>query len=130
MDELSCAKCGERLPLVSSVEPVESRHPCPQCGSTSRSFKRAASVDMPFYSSVGVRQKRPGLNRPVREMESGTRIDKGGRPVRKVRIIDRERDRYVENVVDQRTGEVLADKDEKLSEHRSGPEKKEEKEGC
>lgn len=37
--------------------------------------------------------------------------------MRKVRILDRDNNRYVEKVVDPETGEVLRDVEEPLSEH-------------
>jgi len=58
------------------------------------------------------------------ELEQGEKIGKDGKLVYKKSKKDREHSNsphsYIENVIDIETGEVIVDKDEKLSDHREG----------
>jgi len=48
-----------------------------------------------------------------------------GKPVRKVRVIDREKDTYLERICDKKTGKVIHESIEPLSDHEGhGSDKK------
>jgi len=69
-------------------------------------------------TSLGHKLKRPGISRPIAEGFNGWEQRKSvGDQVRKVRLIDRENDRYIERVETEQ-GEVIHETDHPLSEHR------------
>jgi len=72
--------------------------------------------------------KTPGVNRPRIEFVEGDDLHRDfGRWMKLSRQIDRENDRYRETVVDPKTGRVVHECDEPLSEHRGhGSAKREE----
>ncbi len=112
-----CKKCGREL------NPVQ--RPCPYCGGTGINYVRSASVKVVFRASTLWKQIRTGRKRPIREGKSGWSAsgDAAKHPngVDKMTLIDREKDEYEKKVVDKRTGEVVKDLKEPLSQHRSNP---------
>jgi hypothetical protein len=122
--EVTCALCGTALDDDLDA-PAERRQPCPNCGSTARNAHIYVSGSAVGHSSLRLRQKRPGfLGRSgrskgglVREVLQGEEQSADGSWVDKVRVKDREADRYAERVV-AKDGTVLHDVDEPLSEHR------------
>jgi len=51
------------------------------------------------------------------EVLKGNEFNSAGHMMRKERIIDRQNDRYIENVIDEDTGETVRQIDEPLSQH-------------
>lgn len=67
---------------------------------------------------VSVKVKNPGESRPSIEVKAVPEHnrDRGGQ-VHVERIVDREKDRYIERITDYETGEVIRECDEPLSKH-------------
>jgi len=66
---------------------------------------------------LGLKERRPGLKRPILEMIDGMRRGRNGVIVRIRRLIDRDNYRYRERVETQ-DGKLIVDKDEDLRQHR------------
>jgi hypothetical protein len=109
-------QCGTVLPLENNVN---SRTPCPSCGSTTRVFERTESATThPINTSLGLKARSAGGGRPWYELFAGGQWSDGlKRIVQKVRIINRRDDAYHERVVDIETGTILKDYSERLREH-------------
>lgn len=109
-----CRNCGTELSPIN-------RAPCPKCGGTSRVLELSASDGARFHESSRVRQKRKGYDEFMVESIQGwfpagdSKLKNG---VNKVRIIDKEKNEYHETVKDARTGEVIRDIHEPLSQHK------------
>lgn len=96
--------------------------PCPACGTNaplvSLSVHDVARVDVAESTRIVGRHGEVGQVKPYLERRDGADWSHAlQRFVRKVRILDRDNDLYVEKVVDPETGEVLRDVEEPLSEH-------------
>ena len=97
---------------------------CPKCGSTIKSYKRKASVEIGINVATRVTQKRKGYHRFMKEMIS--RWKRSGDPrltegVHEERIIDKEKDEYHQVVKDAITGGVIHEEHESLSQHKNQP---------
>lgn len=57
MEPVFCAKCGRQLDEPSDL-PCAERKPCPDCGSTSRSFYKSAQVNIGINAHVSALHKR------------------------------------------------------------------------
>lgn len=112
-----CSDCGRELDESPHL-PVDQRCPCPTCGSTKRIQSVTISETVELYSSLTAKGRHEGHKRPFIEMFSGAdfshRLSKW---MRKLRLIDRDRDIYHEEVTDPDTGEVIHKTKEKLTEH-------------
>ena len=114
-DFIQCSGCDAIL-----LEPfqVESRDPCPECGSTNRKFSMDAADRLWLGEMLGMKQKRPGEKRPILETKCGDSLFRKTNEWHKlVRVIDRHNDRYYEFITNEE-GEVLRHVEEPLSEHR------------
>ncbi len=109
-----CQSCHTKL---------ESNHaPCPSCGCKNVEVKATAAtaIGLALKSSLKARHKQKGFKKFKKEtvnghFESGDPKYPNG--VDKKRIIDKEKDDYLEIVTDERTGEVIRDVHEPLSKH-------------
>jgi DNA-directed RNA polymerase subunit RPC12/RpoP len=110
-----CGNCGADL----SHFPDPPRIPCPDCGSAIRFLDRTANEELSVREQVKTRVKRKGKSKPLIESISGDDLHrKTGTWYTKVRIIDQEKDYYLETITDPKTGEVIHHEEHKLSEHR------------
>ncbi|MBA7493482.1 hypothetical protein ES702_04041 [subsurface metagenome] len=94
---------------------------CPVCRSSKRLIKKKLEGEIKPRGSIGAKQKREGVKRPLKEIikgwfESGDK-KKHPKGVIKKRVIDREKDIYEEKVDDVKTGKITRDIEEPLSEH-------------
>lgn len=122
-----CSACGRPVP-DDTASGAASRVPCPQCGSTKRIVKVHVTDAVEALDGVGLKHWRPSARKgePIFEGFRGhTERRDPNNPgiVYMERSIDRgakgsTEKRYRELVVDHRTGEVLRDVDEPLSDHR------------
>ncbi len=110
-----CAGCG----TVRSRSPEpQLRVPCPACGSMARVIEVSLGDSLEFHESLGFKQKRIGQSKPIAEGVSGDEFfRKEARWVKKERLIDRQANRYRENVTDPATGAVIHHRDEPLDQH-------------
>jgi len=129
---VACGSCAEPLDEPTDLDP-KLRKPCPACGAVSRKMFVGVSGEMPApHSTLRARGRHAGMGWNKSFIRTFTGADWSHRLqrfVRKIRILDRDNDRYVEKVVDPETGEVLRDVEQPLSEHQGrgsarGSEKK------
>ncbi len=112
MGTVACGQCGEALDEPTNLDPTQ-RQPCPACGAKSRKRSVTLAGEMPSpHSSLKARGRHADANgRRKWFIETFTGADWSHalqRFVRKIRILDRDNNRYVEKVVDPETGEILA----------------------
>ena len=100
----------------------EEQKPCPYCGSVRRDIKVEIKEEIKIRESLRGRQKRNGFKKFMVEFLQGwfSSGDKEKFPegIQQTRLIDKKNDKYQKKVIDEATGEVVIDKDEKLSEHK------------
>ncbi len=120
MTQLS-VQCGGCNAVLDETSQQIEREPCPYCGSSLRHFKLSFSDEIQIKEQVGLKVKDPtqtGKKKIRIEQLVGDDLHKrSGKWFKKERVIDRENDRYFEEVVDPDTGEVLHHCDEPLSQH-------------
>jgi len=114
LDQRNCAECNAEL----SEDPALALLPCPMCGSLTRSLFATITETIRVIDGYRIKQKRPGMKRPIVEQRDGPSFFvKDNEWHRRLMVIDRENDLYVEHITRMSTGEVILDKREKLSEH-------------
>jgi hypothetical protein len=112
-----CGNCGESVGEPTGI-PVELRKPCPKCGSLSRMAKVGITAELELRGDLGLKARTPGEKKPFIEQKTGNSYwHKMGKWMRRVQIIDRRGNRYVKRVDDPKTGEVVRDVDEPLTNH-------------
>jgi hypothetical protein len=116
-DFVSCSQCGTRIDEPHNTPP-DQRLPCPSCGSKARTFNVHLSETVTLREKLGVKQKRPGFKKPIYESVGGDDLHRNtGEWSHLSREIDRLNDRYREKIVSSKTGAVLREVDEPLSQH-------------
>ncbi|MFA4906713.1 MAG: zinc ribbon domain-containing protein [archaeon] len=116
--EIRCKDCGLLLDENPGAK-IEDRKPCPGCGSSTRSIYMSIEDRVVVSDSISSKLKSPGIKKPVIETISGSELYKRENIlVNKERIIDRKHNRYHEKVVDPKTGEIIHEVEEPLSDHR------------
>ena len=120
MPEFS-VQCGGCNALLDETTQQSDRQPCPRCGSNLRHINVSVSSEVQTKEQVGSKVKdptMPGKKKIKIEKIVGDDLHrKSGKWYKKMRVIDRENDRYVEEVVDPVTGDVIHRCEEPLSEH-------------
>lgn len=120
---IKCSNCGFVFQNEQLNEPIEKRKPCPECGSQSRTVHLVIKAEAKPLARMKLAARKPTSThkkrRPNYESDSGKKIGKNGKLVSIERIIDRDSNYYKE-VIKDKDGKVIVDKDEKLSEHREG----------
>lgn len=112
-----CGSCGKQLEESSQLRP-EQRPPCPNCGATARNFNVEICETVTVREKLGLKHKRPGFKKPIYEEVSGDDLHrKTGLWSKFLRIIDRQNNRYKEEIVNSETGEVLRSVDHPLTDH-------------
>jgi hypothetical protein len=114
---VSCSGCGASVP-----EPrrIQGREPCPTCGSIARTFVVTLVDKAEAHDGLAYKARRGdvGKAKPYREAFTGFDYHCDRREWRQVcRVVDRERDRYTERIVDA-AGNVVREVDEPLRQHR------------
>lgn len=118
IDSVQCGSCKQTLDESSSLLP-EDRLPCPACGSMIRIHNVQMKDTITPRTKLGLKHKRPGFNKPIYEEVGGDDLyRKTGLWSRLLRVIDRQNNRYKEEITNAETGEVLRSVDEPLSDHR------------
>ncbi len=105
-----CKDCGAQF------DSNEDGSVCPQCGSKSKVVNANVNIKISIYmrwKMIGIR-----AGKQIFELIFGhERYIKVNRMVKKSRLIDRENNWYEESVIDPRTGEVIHETKEKLTDH-------------
>ncbi len=116
-ETVKCRNCGLVLD-VRPDEPPDKRTPCPSCGSTSRAFQVKATVKLGIHIAFKMKAKHKNARRPFVEERSGKELfNKTGEYTNRSIVIDRENDLYQEIITDSKTGEIIHNCLEPLSEH-------------
>ena len=113
-----CASCKGELKENPQLDPKD-RSPCPKCGAKSRIFNVEVCEKLTFRTKLGLKHKRPGFKKPIYEEIGGDDLHhKTGVWSKFLRVIDRQNNRYRENIINSETGDVIRSVDEPLTEHR------------
>ena len=120
MPEFS-VQCGGCNAVLDETDQQTERLPCPNCGSSLRHIKVSVSDEIQIREQMGMKAKdptKPGKQKIRIEQLVGDDLHRNsGKWYKKIRVIDRENDRYFEEVVDPDTGKVIHRCEEPLSEH-------------
>jgi len=115
---VQCGGCGRVLD--ETAQQVE-RPPCPHCGSELRQINVSVTDEVQIKEQIGVKAKdatKTGKQKiRIEQLIGDDQHRKSGKWYKKVRVIDRENDRYLEEVVDPDTGEMIHRCEEPLSQH-------------
>lgn len=115
-DITTCGSCGALVD--ESLDKLEARRPCSECGSTARTFSVSIEEAITLRSGLGFKHRRPGYRKPLAEDFTRPETAKNtGASVERKMLVDRQNDRYIETVTEYETGAVSHHCDEKLSEH-------------
>ena len=124
MEIVECINCGT---IYSETEKI-----CPQCGIEHRRIYISANASVGMSAKVeGMEGKNPHLSSKKKlrwRWVSKDTVQRGDRvtPVHHYQLIDKDNDLYEEVVTNLRTGEIIHECEEPLSEHRGhGSDKKE-----
>ncbi len=123
---VECSECKYVFQDDELDQDSEKRKPCPNCGSIRRNIHVTVKETWVLHEYVGLKAKKPSSkhhkNKADYEFEEGKKKGKNGRLVYKKLVKDREHadsdNSYQELVIDAKTGKVIVDKHEKLSEHK------------
>ena len=112
-----CFQCGTRVPDIALSQTTRQR--CPVCAATERRITIRARDVVSILGDLRYKHRELGGRRPRLEGREKDEVRYAtGRTSHVSRLIDRANDRYFKVVTDSRTGEVLHQCDEPLSEHR------------
>ena len=124
-ESVECSECSYVFQGEELDQDSKERKPCPNCGSLRRNIRLSVKETLGLSEYIGIKAKKPTSkhkkNRADYEYEEGKKKGKDGRLVYKKLVKDREHassdNSYQELVIDVKTGKVIVDKHEKLSEH-------------
>jgi hypothetical protein len=109
-----CSDCGTEL------KPSDKQ--CPKCGSTKKAFVKIMPDQIGIREGTILKQRRKRVRKFLLEMidrwkSSGDpKLEKG---VQEFRVIDKGKDEYHHVVKDAKTGEIIHEEHEPLSQHRT-----------
>jgi hypothetical protein len=117
-DSVQCGHCGA---FLSETGDQTDRLPCPHCGSNMRTMNVSVLDELEFKEQLGMKAIDPTQTgkRKVRiEQLVGDDLHrKSGKWHKKVRVIDRGNNRYLETITDPETGDVIRHCEEPLTDH-------------
>jgi len=115
--KLICAGCGVNLDESPQLPPDE-RKPCPVCESKNRHISPMINETSGIHEALKLKGKHKNIKSPFIEIFSGEDFFyKLWKWVTKHRLIDRDQDKYYEEVTDPETGKIIHYTNEKLSTH-------------
>jgi hypothetical protein len=92
--------------------------PCPSCGSKIKRLDLGITESFKLGEKLGMKARHATGDRPFLEQVSGADLcKKTGAWMELIRVIDREKDLYKETVTDPKTGEIIRQCEEPLSQH-------------
>lgn len=114
IEQSKCKKCNAVL-----FEPRGSdRTPCPACGETVRIFDEQIQETLVLHDHMRMKGKHGGKGRPFFDAQVGANFyfkDQEWHHLE--RIIDRDKDLYIEIITNPKTGEVIRKVEKPLSQH-------------
>lgn len=117
VNSVKCVDCGTPLKEKPDL-PIKQRLPCPTCGSKKRHVSIEIHDSLTIHETLHTKGRRSGKNKPFYESMSGDDLHrKTGKWMKKMRIIDRDKDEYKEIISDPKTNSVVHKCEEPLSKH-------------
>ncbi len=115
---VNCGACGKEL-AEDPHAPVETRKPCPGCGSTLRDFQKSLSATVTTRTKRREKARHANGGSPYLEQGGGDDLHRKSGIWRKLyRLIDRGRNGSCKVVRDPETGQIVHECQEPLSKHR------------
>jgi predicted nucleic acid-binding Zn-ribbon protein len=110
---ISCLDCG----FVFNDN--DHNNPCPKCGSHNRSLKLTDKITSYELLKLGKKGTNSRKHKHMFDQDilAGDRVGRDGKLISIKQIIDREHDTYKKVIKDEH-GQIIIQKEEKLSEHR------------
>jgi hypothetical protein len=121
---VNCGECGNEIEEIRNE--IDKRIPCGKCGSLTRVQKASIHETANAQDGIGMKLKRNGKGKSIYEAKTEYKLfRKTGEITNIDRIIDREGNKYKEEITAPVTGEVIHRCDEALSDHKGhGDDKK------
>lgn len=115
---VTCGDCGKKL-AEDPHSPIENRQPCPHCGSELRCFQKKLNATATARTKLRMKARNATGGRPFLERIEGDDLDrKSGKWMQFERLIDRAKNWYSEKVTDPKTGRIIHECQEPLSDHK------------
>ena len=116
---VKCNDCGGLIDEPANTA-VDLRSLCPSCGSKARLYTIALKGEITFREKLKLKARhgKAGEVKPFLELQTGDDFyRKTGEWTRREKLEDRDNDRYFEYIVNPKTGEVVHQCEEPLSQH-------------
>jgi hypothetical protein len=118
LQSVKCGNCGKLLDEERTIM-VESRRPCPECGSKTRAFDVAVNGILPMHRKLNLKGRHGNKREPFIEQTVGDDLHRRtGRWMKLQRVIDRLNNWYREIVQDPESGQIVHESNEPLTAHR------------
>ena len=120
---VKCNKCGSHFDVIAGFDKSML---CPVCDVNDWNYNVPEEEKTELRQPVKLKERPPEGGKPIREIKSGEELFKETNEWRQIeRIVDRKDDVYYEKITDLKTGKVIKEVFEKLSEHKGhGADKK------
>lgn len=116
-EPIKCAECGTLID-DTAADNSDSRVPCSTCGSTKRAYMASIVDTLALHDGIGLKAKRPDQKKPfIEELSMPSYSYSRKKYVHRLRVIDRDNDRYFEKITDYETSEIIHNCEEPLSIH-------------
>ena len=117
-DSIYCGACNQKFSDAADI-PTEQRKPCHSCGSVLRIFSAHIRDVVVPRGYIGLKHKRADKKKSIyEETHKPDRFRDNNSMSKVLRIVDREKDIYIEKITDIETGQVWKEVNELLSKHR------------
>jgi hypothetical protein len=117
VNSVTCAVCSSPLKEKLGLR-IKQRHPCPTCGSKKRNISIEMQDSITLRETLYPKGRHSGKKKPFFESISGDDFHrKTGEWMKKLRVIDRDKNEYKEIVTDPKTNSIVHKCEEPLSKH-------------
>lgn len=117
INSVTCAVCSSPLKEKPCL-PINQRHPCSICGSKKRHVSIEMQDSITLHETLYTKGRHSGKKKSFFESVSGDDYHrKTGMWMKKIRVIDRDKNEYKEIVTDPKTKSVVHKCEEPLSKH-------------
>ena len=117
-DGTFCSACG--VPIDTKLDKADERQPCSKCAATARTINVSITEAVTARAGLGVKAKHQGDKKPfIEDLSLPSFSVNRQKLVHHQRVIDRDKDIYLEKVTDYETGELIHECEEPLSSHTS-----------